>query len=428
MQLKISNVGKIENATIDVNGITVIAGENNAGKSTIGKTMFAIFNSMNNMDEKIAQERKNRIRNIINGLLKGKIMQNIGTISDRRRRINIISTKLLDAIMEYLDSEEVDTLEAYLRKQISETTIFDNHEDEEEFVTECAAKVEALLAISDKRVMTEVVTRWFGRVFEGQISPLWEEEIESEIEIVIKDKKILYHFKENTCISLETEVNILHQAFYIDNPFIVDEMSSYIISSDNIMKNYLLNSLQTVSEDIYENIFDVVAAKEKLAEINEISTEVIDGDIEKNQDGEYCFKSNNYAEPLNVVNMSTGMKSFALIKRLLESGNLKEKDVIILDEPEIHLHPEWQLLYAKMIVLLQKQFDLSMIITTHSPYFLDAIDVFSAKYNIADRTKYYLAENTGNTSVLQDVTNNIDAIYKKLSDPMQMLENLRYNG
>jgi ABC transporter, ATP-binding protein len=428
MQLKISNVGKIENATIDVNGITVIAGENNAGKSTIGKTMFAIFNSMNNMDEKIAQERKNRIRNIINGLLKGKIMQNIGTISDRRRRINIISTKLLDAIMEYLDSEEVDTLEAYLRKQISETTIFDNHEDEEEFVTECAAKVEALLAISDKRVMTEVVTRWFGRVFEGQISPLWEEEIESEIEIVIKDKKILYHFKENTCISLETEVNILHQAFYIDNPFIVDEMSSYIISSDNIMKNYLLNSLQTVSEDIYENIFDAVAAKEKLAEINEISTEVIDGDIEKNQDGEYCFKSNNYAEPLNVVNMSTGMKSFALIKRLLESGNLKEKDVIILDEPEIHLHPEWQLLYAKMIVLLQKHFDLSMIITTHSPYFLDAIDVFSAKYNIADRTKYYLAENTGNTSVLQDVTNNIDAIYKKLSDPMQMLENLRYNG
>lgn len=428
MQLKISNVGKIENATIDVNGITVIAGENNAGKSTIGKTMFAIFNSMNNMDEKIAQERKNRIRNIINGLLKGKIMQNIGTISDRRRRINIISTKLLDAIMEYLDSEEVDTLETYLRKQISETTIFDNHEDEEEFVTECAAKVEALLAISDKRVMTEVVTRWFGRVFEGQISPLWEEEIESEIEIVIKDKKILYHFKENTCISLETEVNILHQAFYIDNPFIVDEMSSYIISSDNIMKNYLLNSLQTVSEDIYENIFDAVAAKEKLAEINEISTEVIDGDIEKNQDGEYCFKSNNYAEPLNVVNMSTGMKSFALIKRLLESGNLKEKDVIILDEPEIHLHPEWQLLYAKMIVLLQKHFDLSMIITTHSPYFLDAIDVFSAKYNIADRTKYYLAENTGNTSVLQDVTNNIDAIYKKLSDPMQMLENLRYNG
>lgn len=189
MQLKISNVGKIENAIIDVNGITVIAGENNAGKSTIGKTMFAIFNSMNNMDEKIAQERKNRIRNIINVLLQGKIMQNIGTISDRRRRINITSAKILDAIMEYLDNEQADTLEAYLRKRISETAIFDNHEDEEEFASECAAKVEALLAISDKKVMTEVITRWFGRVFEEQISPLWKEGIESAIEIAIKDKK-----------------------------------------------------------------------------------------------------------------------------------------------------------------------------------------------------------------------------------------------
>lgn len=58
MQLKISNVGKIENAIIDVNGITVIAGENNAGKSTIGKTMFAIFNSMNNMDRKMPRKKK----------------------------------------------------------------------------------------------------------------------------------------------------------------------------------------------------------------------------------------------------------------------------------------------------------------------------------------------------------------------------------
>ena len=144
--------------------------------------------------------------------------------------------------------------------------------------------------------------------------------------------------------------------------------------------------------------------------------------------GEFYLQLNGYNEPVALSNLSTGMKSFVILKMLLEKGSLSEKDVVILDEPEIHLHPQWQIAYAELLVLLQKQFDLSMIITTHSPYFLDAIDVFSAKYNIADRTKYYLAENTGNTSVLQDVTNNIDAIYKKLSDPMQMLENLRYNG
>ena len=53
---------------------------------------------------------------------------------------------------------------------------------------------------------------------------------------------------------------------------------------------------------------------------------------------------------------------------------------------------------------------------------------FSTKYNGSIKPHYYLAENVGNTSLLHDVSDNIDAIYKKLSDPMQMLENLRYNS
>lgn len=100
---------------------------------------------------------------------------------------------------------------------------------------------------------------------------------------------------------------------------------------------------------------------------------------------------------------------------------------MILDEPEIHVHPSWQLLYAKLVVLLQREFDLSLIITTHSPYFLDAIDVYSSKYHTSDRTHFYLAENEGDIASLRDVTDNIDVIYKKLSDPMQTLENLRYD-
>ena len=52
-------MAKIENAVLNIDGITVIAGENNTGKSTIGKVLFAIFNSMNNMEEKIKQEKRN---------------------------------------------------------------------------------------------------------------------------------------------------------------------------------------------------------------------------------------------------------------------------------------------------------------------------------------------------------------------------------
>ena len=105
MHLKISNVGKIESATIEINGMTVIAGENNAGKSTIGKTLFSVFNSMNNMDEKITQERKNRASSIINRTLQGKISHNVINASLRRRNINTVTRVLSESIMDYWNSE-----------------------------------------------------------------------------------------------------------------------------------------------------------------------------------------------------------------------------------------------------------------------------------------------------------------------------------
>lgn len=427
MYLNISNVGKIERAAIEINGITVIAGENNAGKSTIGKTLFSIFNSMNNMDEKITQERKNRVNLIVNRSLQGKISHNIMNASLRRRNSNTVARTLTETIIDCWNSESKPRWEDYIRNQISKTSIFDNQQDMEEFISECAEKLDELFAISDQKVMTEVITRWFDRVFENQMSPLRDEKTESEVELIIKDKKVQLTFSENACIDWKSEINLLHQAFYIDNPFVLDYLTSYY-TTPRITESHLIKYLINEQDDIYDNIFDAVVAKDKLNETYATLGEVIEGDIEVNQNGEYYFKSDKDEKPLSIVNMSTGLKSFALIKRLLEVGGIKEKDVLILDEPEIHLHPEWQLLYAKLIVLLQREFDLSMIITTHSPYFLDAIDVFSAKYSGANRPRYYLAENVGGTSVLHDVSDNIDAIYKKLSDPMQMLENLRYNG
>ena len=62
MNLKINNVAKIKNANIRIDGITVIAGENNTGKSTVGKILFSLFNAISNIDERIVTERKMCIR------------------------------------------------------------------------------------------------------------------------------------------------------------------------------------------------------------------------------------------------------------------------------------------------------------------------------------------------------------------------------
>ena len=77
---------------------------------------------------------------------------------------------------------------------------------------------------------------------------------------------------------------------------------------------------------------------------------------------------------------------------------------------------------AELIVLIQKEFNMHILLTTHSPYFLNAIEVYSAKYEIKEKCKFYLSENDGNFAKFKDVTDDLSPIYRKLSMPLQVLE------
>ncbi len=49
MNLKLQNILKIESADIRLGGLTVITGENDTGKSTVGKILFTILKAVNNI-------------------------------------------------------------------------------------------------------------------------------------------------------------------------------------------------------------------------------------------------------------------------------------------------------------------------------------------------------------------------------------------
>ena len=66
-----------------------------------------------------------------------------------------------------------------------------------------------------------------------------------------------------------------------------------------------------------------------------------------------------------------------------------------------------------------------MLLTTHSPFFLDAVELYACKHGIGEKAHYYLSENDGRQVMFRDVSNEIDKIYEKMSNPVQMLENLR---
>ena len=55
MELRVKDFAKISEADIIIDGITIIAGNNNTGKSTIGKILDTLFNTTNNIKEKMSE-------------------------------------------------------------------------------------------------------------------------------------------------------------------------------------------------------------------------------------------------------------------------------------------------------------------------------------------------------------------------------------
>ena len=74
-----------------------------------------------------------------------------------------------------------------------------------------------------------------------------------------------------------------------------------------------------------------------------------------------------------------------------------------------------------------EKFDLSIIVTTHSVEFLDAIDYYSKYYKINDKCNYYMSVEKDGGFEFQHVEGDLDKIYEKMIRPGLILDKLKYN-
>ena len=418
MLLKIENLGMIDRANIEVNGITIIAGDNNTGKSTIGKALFAIFNALCNSEEKIkdlrGQELNENIQHICMDYFDKEEYINIGLSLGMQLSNQIMYNKNVNI------EDEIKSIINHYQIEISEKSLKD-------LQVKMKNAVDRIMNVSETDLQKEFLQRYFLEVFNEQINSLFNVNSTMDIVITIKNRDIKIKFSNDRCTELEVPYKILYEAFYIDDPFIIDSLSIpfYRVRNISVEQRHLINSIKKYDRLKNENVFASLFAEKSLEEIYAILNDVVEGKI-LFQDSNISLQSKKFNKPININNLSTGLKAFVILKILLERGILKEKDVLILDEPEIHLHPKWQMQYAQIIVLLQKFFDLSIIVTTHSADFLAAIEYYAKKYKNIDKCKFYLAKNEDNFNTFIDVTNEIEKIYKQMFIPKFHLDELNY--
>lgn len=427
VRLKIENFAKIKNADIAINGITVIAGENNTGKSTVGKIIFSLYKSLVGIEYTLEIQREKEIRHICQMLLKNYTIDENPSqkiVFGSRR----IASKIAREIRRYKEKNENtkrEEIEKIIIDIVKQDELYSTgYEDDSNvaIIRLMIKNIENILKLTDNTVVLEILSRYFEAVFHGQINSLQNKDSTAKLKLQIKGKAIGLLFQRDRCVDYTLGLHLLSNVIYIDNPFIIDKLSSdeVLDMMGQLLKESLILGFHN---DVMDNIFGSILAKEKLSEIYKILGKVVNGKIqEKNE--KFYFHAEDTDQPISIENLSTGLKSFVVLKMLIENGRLEEKDVLILDEPEIHLHPKWQIVYAELIVLLQKYFDLSIIVTTHSPYFLDAIDLYSVKHGLKEKVNYYLSSIVEDGVEMKEV--DVDAIYKKMASPIQTLETLRY--
>lgn len=440
MKLTIENIGNVKNAEIEINGISVIAGQNGTGKSTISRSLFSIFSANYDVIKKISNDRTKAINDFLEDYLSDIEMnrKNNSEIGIARRIVpSFLYTELTKIISKnlliFLDKNYSEHNNESLKKSIIESINEFNKRNSQYFVLNIkdldlnvlSENIKEILSQSDQSIFNQILTAHLTDEFHNQINNIYDP-LTGLISLRIKDEQINVEVNKNRATA-DKLINFKTDVVYIDDAAAIVEnlfSTKFLNKFSTKFLNEFLNKIDLkldhnahLMEQLRDERNNTYTLRAKITDrlnlvFNEIN-HILKTDIVNSSEDEEDEKK------LNIINYSSGMKTFYLIKSLLENGVIRENGTLILDEPEVHLHPEWQLKFAEIIVLLQKEFGLHILINSHSPYLVEAIDIFSKKNDTNDSVKYYLAN-----SSIEDVTDSIDKIYEQMYVPLNRLEEL----
>lgn len=425
MKISIKNVGRVYDASICMKGITVIGGLNNTGKSTILKSIYASLNTFRNIDEKIAFERKRSVETVI-----GKMENHFD-----KNGYNSLPQEVLRDLAELVDRHSAfftkdpgdfrlffrlysDYIKGYseLIEAIGNDFIYT-----EEFARPIFEKIEEVFSRTKEHYMKYIGDLYFRNTFNGQVN---NEQNKMSAQIILdtdsEEKKILVC--ESKIETIEGNGGNAPDAIYIPAFNMLDMINSgrgirLRYSAEGELKKYL--SETNDEEQSYEEYHEI---EDNTRLIKEILEEVIHGRLERTVVGEFRFKENEMDNSISLSNIASGLKNFLIIQSLVESGKLKRNGILLIDEPETNLHPEWQLIFAEILALMCKHMGVITVVNSHSPYFIRALEVKLADHGMKDAGAFYLMkEEKKNLFTTEDVTQHTGEIYDLLYKPLEYL-------
>ena len=421
MKLKIENVGKVEYSDIELNGLTVIAGYNNTGKTTVLRSADLMLKTFHNFDQNISEERAKSIENHI--LQQDNLFDNQG--------FEELSYQLLADVAHEVRKELFRTRNRLITKEkffqiyygILNPDIIDfvseDQKESLEFIAETMySGMQAIYKRENseyEKFLTEINVR---SEFHQQAHQLSNNK-ESLIDLTDQAVTCRVKFQANKVIEEFGSDLGSHPVVYLETQNILDSMSRRVNRgmTSNLREMLLRERNLNKDEIIYEQYQET---ESNLNMLEDIFQEVMHGKL-ISELGILKYKEEHMDDTIQIKNVASGMKIFLLLYRLIENGSLKENSWILIDEPESNLHPDWHLKLAEILILLKIKMNIRIILSSHSPYFMRALEVKMADYGILDCGTFYLMEERNQGFVAKDVTAHTEEIYRQLYQPLELL-------
>lgn len=416
MKLTIKNLAKISKAEVELNGITVVAGYNSTGKSTISKALLSVMSAYSDLNEKIMSQRSFEIRHTLENTVSTEKpttiyfgnrggMGRLARALSENRSLELNVEKLRLSAEEGLMDEEKKQVNRYIQEHFEEI----------------CAEIEKKRDIPDREYASFIVNNQFRWVFDQQINTFGSEKA-CTIDLSAKEE-IHLEIVNNKVVELPLLTLKEATPFYIEPRHMLDmsAMRYDIYQTDSSLYNELRASENTAPENM--TLEQYTQREHSTAIVKELADQVMHGSLRPAEDA-VRFYDNDFQSVVSVKNTASGIKSMALIARLIENGKLAQRGMLIIDEPEVNLHPEWQLRFANFLVRLNKELDIQILLTTHSPYFLRAIEKYAQEWEVENGLKLYMTvpcREQENLYTLKDVTDTPNLIFKQLYLPLESL-------
>lgn len=454
MKLRLSNIGIVNQADVELNSITVITGENNSGKSTIGKVLYSIATVQNMIsDDSILINKYQSILNELSGISRWirseeyeKLFDEADYLFNSIMRIfrsnKVVRPRWWGYKEEYSHLEDLSLEEKFdildekiveLNRYVNE---FEDESGENENLKISIKNLKERVSRSQDDKATKILTLddMLSNEFSGRYTSVNVNSSLSSIELLEDNGDEVFLHIQNKTIDFEKskfEVSRNYsEIIYFDDPFLLDEPFARYMNPHRQEHGHLgaykhrRNILAQINKASRQrNFFEESIQDEN---IRKIFSKVLEGEIRR-VNGGYIYDNPSFSSEISFDSLSAGMKSFSTIQMLMEYGLLNNAEYLVLDEPETHLHPEWQGRFAELIVWISVHYPIRILVTSHSPYFIEAIDIFYKKYKKDKNIKFYhsVSETNLGASNIVEVTDNLEVIFKDMYRPLNYLEELR---